>query len=120
MLSTTLLAVVISGAVEHVGEVGCGPGTFRGGGNQGGTLRCLCAAGVRGGGSDRHGGGGSDRGGGGGGCSCSGGAAMLFILTGPGPAVHQLGVVAVVVGEVEEEVVLALGQSTVSQVRPGW
>ena len=45
---------------------------------------------------------------------------MLFILTGPGPAVHQLGVVAVVVGEVEEEVVLALGQSTVSQVRAGW
>jgi len=62
---------------------------------------------------------------------------MLFILTGPGPAVHQLGVVAVVVGEVEEEVVLALlvdgaasdteevagavpGVGEVGRGRPGW
>ena len=85
MQRAALLAPVISGAVEHIREVGCGPGAFHGRGNQGVTLSRGAA----------------------GGCS-GGGAAMLLILTWSIAAVHQVGIVAVVVSQVKKEVILAL------------
>ena len=51
MQRAALLAPVISGAVEHIREVGCGPGAFHGRGNQGVTLSRGAAGGCSGGGA---------------------------------------------------------------------
>ena len=111
VVSTAVLAVVISGAVEHVREVDGGPGTPLARGNLGVALSHFSAGGGAHGRGCSWGDSGrlcSRGGGGSGGRAGSCRAAMFLIFTRSVSAVHQLWIVAVVVSDVKQEVLLTL------------